>query len=66
MVSCLRRPGFFVRVWLAADLVCPSPPAFASFALGGEINLLRADLGADSVGRKRTEWISWDGFLSGV
>lgn len=55
-----------MRVWLAADLVCLSPPAFASFALGAEIILLRADLGADSVGRKRTEWISWDGLLSGV
>lgn len=32
MVSCPGRLGYFVRLWLAADLVYPSP--FASFALG--------------------------------
>lgn len=67
VVSCPMRPDFFAHGWLAADLVCLSPAAFVSLALGGQIILVRADdLRTDWVGRKRTGWISWDGFLSGI
>lgn len=66
MLSCPGRAGSFVRVWLAAGPLCLSWAAFASFALHGQVIVIRADLGTGWLGRKRTECISWDGPLSGV
>lgn len=51
---------------LLAGPMCLSWAAFASFALRGQIIVIRADLGTGWLGRKRTERISWDGLLSGV
>lgn len=64
--SAAQGGPVFVRLWLAANLVCPSPAAFVSLALRGQTILIRADLGTLWAGRKRTKWISWDVLLSGV
>ncbi|EDL19879.1 mCG147651 [Mus musculus] len=63
MVSCPGRP-----LTLDADGCCRSTLSFSGcfcvVVLGGQIVLIRADLGTDRIGRKRTECISWDGLLS--
>jgi hypothetical protein len=43
--------SFFAHVWLAADLVCPSPATFVSVALDGPIILIRTDEFGDWLGQ---------------